>query len=144
MGKWKLWALWIGLGLAAVAVAVAQTTVGSQLTYTWATVTSTNAATGALGNYLILNGQNAPRPGNYNIDWTATGTAFSTCTFNAQGSTDNVTWYAVDGGSPVSCVTSANEFVSLKPVLYLRLNIVAISGGDTTSKLIFHYVGGRS
>lgn len=135
--------LWIGLVLLSVAAALAQTTVGSQLTYTWAAIT-TATMTGQLGNYLILNGQNAPRPGNYTIDWTATGTAFSTCTFNAQGSTDNVNWYYVDSASPVVCTSSGNEFVVTKPVLYLRINMVALTGGDGTSKLVFHYVGGRS
>jgi hypothetical protein len=123
--------------------ALAQTTVPSGLVWTFTPVTNAST-TGQLGNYVILNGLNAPRPGNYTVDWTLTGTAFATCTFNAQGSTDAVNWYFVDSGTPVSCAASGNEFVVTKPVLYLRINIVALTGGDGTSKLVFHYVGGRS
>jgi hypothetical protein len=121
----------------------AQTVLTANLQYTWPTIT-TATTTGQLGNYVVLNGTTAPRPGNYTVDWTLAGTALSTCTFNAQGSTDNVNWYYVDSASPVSCTASGNEFVVTKPVLFLRINIVAISGGDATTKVVFHYVGGRS
>lgn len=134
---------WLLVAGYAVAVAQAQTILSSALTYNFATVTS-SSTTGQLGNYAVADGLKAPRPGNYTIDWTASGTAFSACTFNAQGSSDGVNWYFVDSASPVSCTTSGNEFVISKPVLFLRINIVALTGGDATSKIIFHYVGGRS
>jgi hypothetical protein len=122
---------------------IPQTLVPSNLQSTFTPVTNATT-TGQLGNYIILNGITAPRPGTYTVDWTLSGTALSTCTFNAQGSSDGVNWYYVDNSSPVSCTASGNEFVTSKPVLYLRINIVAISGGDGTTKLVFHFVGGRS
>jgi hypothetical protein len=115
----------------------------SALTYNFVPV-SNATVTGQLGSYVIADGLRAPRPGNYTVDWTASGTAFSTCTFNAQGSSDGVNWYYVDVSSPVACTASGSEFVTAKPVLFLRINIVALTGGDGTSKLVFHYVGGRS
>lgn len=134
---------WLMLAAYALAVAHAQTILTSALTYNFATVTNATT-TGQLGNYVVADGLKAPRPGNYVVDWTVAGTAFSTCTFNAQGSSDGVNWYFVDSASPVACTASGNEFVVSKPVLFLRINIVALTGGDGTSKITFHYVGGRS
>jgi hypothetical protein len=123
--------------------AIAQTVLSSALTYNFTPVTNATT-TGQLGSYIIADGLRAPRPGNYVVDWTVSGTAFATCTFNAQGSSDGVNWYYVDNSSPVACTASGNEFVVTKPVLFLRINVVAITGGDGTSKIVFHYVGGRS
>ena len=134
---------WLGLALLYSGVALAQTNVSSGLVANFTPVTNATT-TGQLGSYLVLNGTNAPRPGNYTVDWTATGTAFTTCTFNAQGSSDGTNWYYVDVSSPVVCTASGNEFVTAKPVLYLRINVVALTGGDATSKIVFHFVGGRS
>jgi len=134
----------VAAGLLAFALPLLpQTIVPAQLQNTFTAVTNATT-TGQLGNYIVLNGLTAPRPTAYTVDWTATGTALSTCTFNAQGSSDGVNWYYVDSSSPVACTATGNEFITGKPVLYLRINIVAISGGDGTTKLVFHYVGGRS
>jgi len=123
-------------------LAAPQTNVGSPLVFTW--VTNSTTSTGQLQQYIILNGTTAPRPGNYTIDWTDAGTAPSACTFHAQGSSDNVNWYNLDGGTAVSCTASGNEFVVTSPVLYLRINLVAFTKGDATTVVAFHYVGGRS
>jgi hypothetical protein len=131
------------IGAGFLASATAQSIVPAQLQNTFTVVTNATT-TGQLGQYIVLNGLTAPRPGTYTVDWTVSGTALTTCTFNAQGSSDGVNWYYVDNSSPVSCVSTGNEFVTGKPVLYLRINIAAISGGDATSKIVFHYVGGRS
>lgn len=122
--------------------AAPQSNVASSLLFNWTTNSTTS--TGQLGNYIILNGTTAPRPGNYAVTWTAAGTAASACTFHAQGSADNVTWVNLDGGTAVSCIASGNEFVVTSPVLYLRINLVAFTKGDATTVLTFHYVGGRS
>jgi len=115
----------------------AQQTITPQLTYAWPAATTT----GQLGKWLIFPAQNASRPATYNVDWTDAGTAPSACTFNVQGSSDAVNWYALDGGTPVSCTTSGNEFIVDKPVVYLRINVVAFTGaGGTTT---FHYTGAR-
>ena len=134
---------WAGLTLLCTGAALAQVVLPSTLQYNFAPVTNATV-TGQLGSYVIADGLKAPRPGNYTVDWTASGTAFTTCTFNAQGSSDGTNWYYVDVSSPVTCTTSGNEFVTTKPVLFLRINIVALTGGDGTSKIVFHYVGGRS
>lgn len=122
--------------------AAPQTNVGSNLQFAW--VTNGTTSTGQLGNYVIFNGTTAPRPGNYSVNWTDAGTAPSACTFHAQGSADNVTWFNLDGGTAVSCTTSGNEFVVTSPVLYLRINLVTFTKGDATTVATFHYVGGRS
>lgn len=121
--------------------AAPQTVVGSNLQFAWATGTTTT--TGQLLKYAVLNGITAPRPGNYGVDWTLTGTAPSACTFSAQGSSDGVNWFNLDAGA-VSCTVNGSEFVSLKPVLYLRINLATFTRGDATTVVTFHYTGGRS
>lgn len=110
------------------------------LTYTWPTPTTT----GQLGSYLVFNGTTAPRPGNYTIDWSISGTAPSACTFRVEGSFDGVNWFGLDTTSPTttSCTTSNMESIAYKPVLYLRINIVAWTASSGT--IAFHYTGGRS
>lgn len=125
-----------------VPAAAPQTNVGSNLQFAWTTNATT--AAGQLGNYIVFNGTTAPRPGNYAVSWTASGTAPSACTFHAQGSTDNVNWFPLDGGTAVTCTASGNEFVVTSPVLYLRINLVTFTTGDATTVLKFYYVGGRS
>ncbi len=118
----------------------AQTQPSSALFYSWSSPTTT----GQLGNYLVFNGVTAPRPGNYTIDWSISGTAPSACTFRIEGSSDNVNWFGLDTTSPstTSCTTSGMESIAYKPVLYLRVNIVSWTTGGGT--IIFHYTGGRS
>lgn len=126
--------------LFAAVFAIAQSIAPASLLYTYAQA-GASTSTGQLGNYLVFDGVKAPRPGNYTIDWTVTGTP-GACTFNAQGSADGTNWYSVDGGSPVSCTASGAEQVSAKPVLYLRINLVAWTPSGATAT--FHYTGGRS
>lgn len=133
-----LGALMAGLPIAASAQAIAP----AQLIYTW-TPTNASTPTGQLGSYLVLDDLKAPRPSIYNIDFTVSGTAPSACTFHAQGSSDGVNWYNVDGSSAVSCTASGNEFVVQKPVLYLRINLASFTAGDGTTVVTFHYAGGR-
>lgn len=135
-------ALAVYAALFGLPAAAPQTTVGSNLQFVWTTNTTTS--TGQLGNYVILNGTTAPRPGNYAVSWTDAGTAPSACTFHAQGSSDNVTWFPLDGGTAVTCTASGNEFVVTSPVLYLRINLVTFTRGDATTVLKFYYTGGRS
>lgn len=126
--------------MAAASAARSQAIITSKLQYTW---TATSAAsTGQLGQYIVFNGLNAPRPFTYRIDWTVSGTAPSGCTFNAQGSADNVTWTNVDGVSAVSCTASGAEIVTANPVLFLRINLVSFTAGDSTTVVTFHYTGG--
>lgn len=125
---------------AACLAAPAQTLASQALTYAWATPTTT----GQLGQYLIFNGNNVPRPGNYTIDWSIPSTAPSACTFRVEGSFDAVNWFGLDTTSPAttSCTTSNMESIAYKPVLFLRINIVAYTAGG--GSVIFHFTGGRS
>lgn len=143
MQKWRK----MGLGLAAslgllMASASPQSIAPAGLVYTWAP-TNASTTTGQLGSYLVLDGLKAPRPSIYNVDFTVSGTAPNACTFHAQGSSDNVNWYNLDGGSAVSCTASGNEFIVQKPVLYLRINLATYTAGDGTTVVTFHYAGGR-
>lgn len=115
----------------------------TSMLYAWTSPTGT----GQLGQYLIItNTVNIPRPGNYSLDWSLTGTAPSACTFRLEGSADAVTWYGLDTTSPssTSCTTSNMESIAYKPVNYLRVTIVTWTTGDGTTSVIFHYTGGRS
>lgn len=112
----------------------------SNLQYTWGPV----AATGQVGQYLVFSNINVPRPTNYTIDWSAGGTAPVTCTFRVEGSTDGTNWYGLDATSPAttSCVASNMESIAYRPVLFIRINIVAYTQGDNTTAITFHYTGG--
>lgn len=132
------------LALAAfISTAQAQLTVPSTLQYTWPTAPTGNA--GQLGSYIILNNLTQPRPGNYTIDWSVTGTAPATCTFRVEGSSDAALWYGLDVTSPstTSCTTANMESIANRPVLYLRV-FLTFTQGDATTKVIFHYTGGKS
>lgn len=126
--------------LLATVPALAQTQAPQSLTYAWATP----AGTGQLGNYLIFNGNTRPRPGNYSIDWSITGSAPSACTFRVEGSFDGVNWFGLDTTAPnsTSCTSSNMESIAYKPVNYLRINIVSWTAGS--GSIAFHYTGGRS
>lgn len=138
----------IGLGLAAslallmAAPASPQVTAQASLAYAW-TPTNSSTTTGQLGSYLILDNSKSPRPSTYNVDFTVAGTTPGACTFHAQGSSDGVNWYNLDGGSAVSCTASGNEFIVQKPVLFLRINLATFTAGDSTTVVTFHYTGGR-
>jgi hypothetical protein len=133
----KKWCLSLCLLFIAVAAA-AQTSIPSSLLYNFPQVTTT----GAVGSGLQF-GSASQRPANYTIDVSVTGTAPSACTFRVEGSNDNTTWYGLDTTSPAttSCTTAFMEHIVSKPVLYLRINVVAYTAGDGTTKVIFHYTG---
>ncbi|MGA2087005.1 MAG: hypothetical protein ABSG60_15960 [Terracidiphilus sp.] len=132
----------LALALIGAGLAAAQSNLSSSLVYTWTANSATT--TGQLGNYIILNGLVAPRPAIYTIDFTVSGTAPSACTFHAQGSSDDSNWYNVDGGSAISCTASGAEFISAAPVIYLRINLITYTAGDSTTVVTFHYVGAPS
>jgi hypothetical protein len=127
------------LGLPAAA---AQTVVGSNLQFTWTTNTTTT--TGQLAKYIVFNAVTAPRPGTWGVDWTVSGTTFSACTFHAEGSSDGVNWFSLDGGTPISCTVNGNKFETGEPVLFMHINLVTFTRGDATSVVAFHFTGQRS
>lgn len=88
-------------------------------------------------------GTGSPRPSNYTIDVSVNGTAPTACTFRVEGSSDKQTWYGLDATSPAtnSCTASYMEHIALKPVYYLRINIVSYTAGDGTTSVVFHYTG---
>lgn len=128
--------------LSASVVSKAQDTPSQNFLYAWATPTTT----GQLGNYLILSVNRAAPINDYSIDWSLSGTAPAACTFRVEGSFDNVNWFGLDTTSPAStsCTTSNMESIAFKPSLYLRINIVTWTTGDTTTRVIFHFTGSQS
>jgi hypothetical protein len=131
------------LCLAALQLAAhAQYVMPAQLSYSW-TVPTGNA--GQVGQYIVFDSMKVARPGQYTIDVTITGTTPATCTFRVEGSADAATWYGLDVTSPstTSCTTSYMESIVNRPVLFLRI-YVTYTQGDTTTKAVFHYKGGRS
>lgn len=116
----------------------------ASLLYNWPAVINTSS-TGQVGQYLILNGVTAQRPANYTVDWSVSGTAPSACTFRVEGSTDATNWYGLDATAPAatSCTSSNMESIAQRPVLYVRINLVTFTPGDSTTKVVFHYTGGR-
>jgi hypothetical protein len=123
------------------AIARGQVVIAANLQYNWTVATGT---AGQTGSYIVLNNLTAPRPSNYTIDWSVSGTTPATCTFRVEGSSDAVNWYGLDVTSPstTSCTTANMESIAYRPVLFLRVN-VTYTQGDTTTKLVFHYTGGK-
>jgi len=123
--------------------AAAQKVIDSSLSYTWpAAVTGTS---GQMGQFIVLSGTNAPRPGNYTIDVSVSGTTPSTCTFRVEGSSDASNWYGLDVTSPStnSCTANYMESITNRPVQFIRINLT-YTQGDATTKVVFHFTGGRS
>jgi hypothetical protein len=125
-----------------VPIVNAQQNAGSGLQYNWPAAATGTA--GQLGSYLVFSGTSAPRPANYTIDVTVTGTTPSVCTFRVEGSSDGTTWYGLDVTSPstTGCTTNYMESITSRPVVYLRINLT-YTQGDATSKVVFHYTGVR-
>jgi hypothetical protein len=121
-----------------------QTNAPNNLQYSWAP-TSSSSSPGQIGQYLVFNGLAVPRPASYTIDWSDNGTAPSVCTFRVEGSSDGTHWYGLDVTSPTttSCTTSGMESIAYRPVLFLRINLVAYTQGDSTTAVTFSYTGGR-
>jgi hypothetical protein len=142
--KASIWvALMTALAMCLCVKCYGQANVPSALTYTWPAAATGTA--GQSGNYLIFNGTTAPRPGNYTIDVSVSGTAPATCTFRVEGSSDTVNWYGLDATAPAttSCTANFMESIAGRPVIYLRINLT-YTQGDGTTKVQFHYTGGRS
>lgn len=129
--------------LAAGLAARAQTNVPTNLLYTWPAAATGTA--GQLGNYLVFGGFSDARPGNYTLDVSVSGTTPAACTFRIEGSSDGTNWYGLDTTAPAttSCTASFMESIAYRPVFYLRVNLT-YTQGDSTTKVVFHYTGGRS
>jgi len=123
------------------ALAPAQVILGPNRQYTW-TVAST-ATTGQQGSYIALIGQRGPIPSTYSLQSVVSGTAPGACTFSLEGSNDAATWVGLDAGG-VSCTASGIEYISNKPVTFVRVNLATFTPGDTTTVVKFNYTGGTS
>lgn len=130
--------LFVLVVLAVATLARAQDTVPANMLYAWKTPT----ATGQLGRYIILNNTTGPRPTNYTIDVTVTGTIPTACTFRVEGSYDGSAWYGLDTTAPAaqSCTANFMEHIAYRPVNFLRVNLVTLTGGTS---IIFHFTGGH-
>lgn len=137
--------LLIVLALAAAGLirpAASQQILSATLQYDWPAATTGTA--GQLGQWIGFNATSAPRPGNYTVSVTVTGTAPATCTFRVEGSDDASTWFGLDVTSPStqSCTSNFMESITERPVRFLRINLT-YTQGDATTSVKFHYTGGR-
>jgi hypothetical protein len=134
--------IWLFLALLAALPLAAQTAVPNSGNFDW---TATTGVAGQVGNYVAFNNLTLPRPGNYTIDVSVSGTTPATCTFRVEGSADGTVWYGLDVTSPAttSCTASYMESIINRPVRYLRIN-ATYTQGDTTTKVVFHLSSGRS
>ena len=123
--------------------ASAQVAPGSGGAYQYAPVTGT----GQLGRWITYGNTYVP-PSSHTLDWSDAGTAPTACTFQVEGSSDGVHWYAISanaaGTSPVLSCTSGGMFhIAFKPVLLLRINILTYTAGDSTTAVSFNYTRGQ-
>jgi len=135
--------IWLAIALlAAVIPAAAQQAAPPTGNVDWTVATGT---AGQVGQYVSFNNTTFPRPTNYTIDVSVSGTAPATCTFRVEGSSDASVWFGLDVSSPStqSCTASFMESISSRPVRYLRIN-ATYTQGDATTKVVFHYTAGRS
>jgi hypothetical protein len=109
--------------------------------YTWPAATST----GQVGQYIVLASplQSGGPTLSYTVDAYVTGTLPTTCTFEVQSSPDGVVWNtgAASLSGDTSCASASAVTVSFafKPVAYIRINVMALSGGDGTTQVHFFY-----
>ena len=69
-------------------------------------------------------------PDELTVQLNVTG-APTTCTYQVEGSLDNVTFFDLSGAK--SCTSSLMFHLDSKPVRYLRGNLTALSGGTSPS-----------
>ena len=62
----------------------------------------------------------------------------TTCTYQVEGSLDNVTWFDLSGGQ--TCTANLMFHLDSKPVNYIRGNLTALGGG-TSPTVTFIYLG---
>lgn len=96
--------------------------------------------TGQLGSYIsYTNGSTAPST--YTLDWSYAGTVPSVCTFQAEGSSDAIHWYALT--SAIDCTTANMVHVVNKPVIFFRINVLSYTQGSGTTAVSFNYTRGQ-
>lgn len=61
------------------------------------------------------------------------------CTYRLQGSNDSVTWFDISA-SDITCTSSTVSHTVDKPSLYVRGNLLTLSGG-TAPTVRLHYAG---
>lgn len=103
---------------------------------TWTPVTGT----GPLAP-IIDHTQFGSVPSAYTLDWADAGTAPASGTFQAEGSTDGVHWFALTAATDFTA--SGMLHIVNKPVLKMRINILTYTQGDGTTAVIFHYTRGQ-
>lgn len=98
------------------------------------------STTGQLGSYLDYRTSAWP-PASYTVDWTVAGTAPSVCTFQVEGSSDAVHWYALTAAT--SCTTANMMHIAFKPVVFARINMLTYTAGDGTTRVTVNYTRGQ-
>lgn len=70
-----------------------------------------------------------------NFTWTVTqaGTAAATMQADLQGSIDQINWYALDSTTTVAAFQMRH--VTYKPVRFIRVKLITLTGGDGTTAI---------
>lgn len=109
-----------------------QTSMTAGLYYSFPAVSTTGATASISVSSAI--------PTKHGMQVNTTG-APAACTYNLEGSLDNTNWTPIISGQ--ACTTSgllAWDTTGLRPVLFVRANVTALSGGATATPI---YVGSK-
>lgn len=109
-----------------------QTYANTGVNYTFPTLSATGTSASIAVNNVI--------PTKHGMQVNTTG-APAACTYNLEGSLDAVNWTSIINAQ--ACTTSGTltwDATGIKPVLFVRVNLTALSGGATASAI---YVGSK-
>lgn len=127
-----------------VAILAQSTATSTVPTYIWPAA----AATGVIAPYLNQYNPNG-LPSNFTITVTNSGTVPSACTFEVESSEDGLNWStgttSLSGSQ--SCVAAAHVSVPVsiayKPVTYIQIKVLTLTGADGTTTINFRYTRGK-
>jgi hypothetical protein len=131
----------LAVAAALVTLLVGQTAAQAE-TFTWAGV----KVAGPVGSPLNLSQR---PPALYTIHALTTGTAPTTCTFEVESSPDGVSTHFDAGAKSLtnaqdcSAVGLATATIN-KPANYIRINVTAFTGGDSSTLVTFTFERGYS
>lgn len=122
----------------------AQSVTPSGPIYNWAPVTATGVIVPYLSQLTSLGA-----PNYYTVTVSVTGTVPSACTFEVESSEDGVKWStgSTSLSGVVSCAAASGTSIpyhfAYKPVSYVRLKVLSLTGADGTTRINFTYTKGK-
>ena len=93
---------------------------------------------GQLGKYVGT----ASAASSYSVDCSVTGTPPTACTLRVEGSRNGKFWYAFSDVPVQDCTTPQMIWIANHPVIYLRLNVLSYTPGDSTTNVTGGYTQG--